>query len=76
MELDAGDLLVLATDGFFEWTNRDGEQFGAKRMEEAICESRNKRPTELIETLYKAARTFSRGKEQQDDLTAVVIKRT
>lgn len=76
LELDAGDLLVLATDGFFEWTNRDGEQFGVKRIEETIRGSRTKRPTELIATLYEAVRAFSTGTKQQDDLTAVVIKRT
>lgn len=76
LELDTGDLLVLATDGFFEWTNRDGEQFGVKRIEETIRESRKKRPSELIATLYEAVRTFSAGTKQQDDLTAVVIKRT
>lgn len=76
LELDAGDLLVLATDGFFEWTNRDGEQFGVKRIEETIRESRKQRPTELIATLYEAVHAFSAGTKQQDDLTAVVIKRT
>lgn len=76
LELDAGDLLVLATDGFLEWTNRDGEQFGVKRMEETIREARKKRPSELIATLYRAVRVFSADTKQQDDLTAVVIKRT
>lgn len=76
LELETGDVLVLATDGFFEWTNGDGEQFGVKRIEETIRESRKKRPTELIATLYEAVLTFSAGTRQQDDLTAVVIKRT
>jgi len=30
LELNKGDLLVLATDGFLEWTNEEGEQFGPK----------------------------------------------
>jgi len=76
LELNAGDVLVLATDGFFEWTNPEGEQFGVKRLEEAIRESKEKRPSELISTLYGAVLTFSNGTKQQDDLTAVVIKRT
>jgi len=76
LDLNAGDLLILATDGFFESTNREGEQFGVKRLEETIRESKGKRPSELIANLYKALLTFSAGTKQQDDLTAVVIKRT
>ena len=66
----------LATDGFLEWTNEEGEQFGVKRVEETIRESKEKRPNEPISTLYAAVLAFSDGTKQQDDLTAVVIKRT
>lgn len=76
LELHEGDLLVLATDGFFEWTNQEGEQFGIKRLEETIRKSKEKHPSELISALYGAVMEFSGGTKQQDDLTAVVIKRT
>lgn len=76
LELNPGDLLVLATDGFFEWANREGEQFGVKRLEEAIRGSKGSPPGELISTLYGKVAAFSDGTQQQDDLTAVVIKRT
>jgi serine phosphatase RsbU (regulator of sigma subunit) len=69
-------VLVLATDGFLEWTNREGEQFGVKRLEETIRKSKEKRASELIATLYGAVLAFSGGTKQQDDLTAVVIKGT
>jgi len=36
LELNRGDLLVLVTDGFFEWANSQGELFGPKRLEEVI----------------------------------------
>ena len=76
LELNSGDLLVLATDGFFEWANREGEQFGIKRLEEAIRLSKGSPPCELISALYGTLVAFSEGTQQQDDLTAVVIKRT
>jgi serine phosphatase RsbU (regulator of sigma subunit) len=76
LELYAGDVLVLATDCFLEWTNREGEQFGVKRLEETIRKSKEKRASELIATLYGAVLAFSGGTKQQDDLTAVVIKGT
>jgi serine phosphatase RsbU (regulator of sigma subunit) len=75
LELNPGDLLVLATDGFFEWANSQREQFGAKRLEETVRGAREKSSDEIISTLYKAVVDFSGGTKQQDDLTAVVIKR-
>lgn len=75
LELSSGDLLVLATDGFFEWCNPQNELFGAKRMEQVIRTSRAKSPNEIISDLYQAVIEFSGGTKQQDDLTAVIIKR-
>jgi serine phosphatase RsbU (regulator of sigma subunit) len=76
LDLNRGDLLVLATDGFFEWANSQGELFGPKRLEEVIRSSREKQPREIISALYQATIAFSGGTKQQDDLTAVIIKRT
>jgi serine phosphatase RsbU (regulator of sigma subunit) len=75
LEMHPGDLLVLATDGFFEWANPRGEQFGVSRSGEVIRQSKEKSPRELISTLYRTVVEFSEGTEQQDDLTVVVIKR-
>jgi serine phosphatase RsbU (regulator of sigma subunit) len=75
LELNPGDMLVLATDGFYEWANARGEQFGAERLEKTIRASREKPAMEIISTLYQAVIEFSGGTSQADDLTAVVIKR-
>jgi serine phosphatase RsbU (regulator of sigma subunit) len=75
LELNPGDLLVLTTDGFFEWANAQDEQFGIERMEAIIRASREKSPAEIISALYRAVIEFSGGTSQDDDLTAVVIKR-
>jgi serine phosphatase RsbU (regulator of sigma subunit) len=74
LHLDAGDLLLLATDGFFEWENDRGEEFGVRRMEGVIRASRDLAPSEIIAHLYEAVIKFSNGTKQQDDLTAVIIK--
>lgn len=75
LDLNPGDLLVLTTDGFFEWANAQDEQFGEERMEETIRAARERPPAEIISALYKAVIEFSGGTKQDDDLTAVVIKR-
>ncbi len=75
VHLHSGDLLLLATDGFFEWENDQGEQFGVFRLKESIRSSRDSAPAEIIMRLYETVNAFSNGTKQQDDLTAVVIKR-
>jgi serine phosphatase RsbU (regulator of sigma subunit) len=75
LQLQSGDMVVLATDGFFEWENDQGEQFGVLRMEESIRASRDSPPAAIITRLYETVNAFSRGTKQQDDLTAVIIKR-
>jgi serine phosphatase RsbU (regulator of sigma subunit) len=75
LHLHSGDMVLLATDGFFEWENNRGEEFGLHRIEDALRASRDLAPSEIIARLYDAVKTFSTGSKQQDELTAVIIKR-
>jgi serine phosphatase RsbU (regulator of sigma subunit) len=74
--LDVGDMLVLITDGFFEWEDRDGEQYGLDRMEGAIRDHAERPPQEIIGAMHAGILAFTGGTPQDDDLTAVVVKRT
>jgi serine phosphatase RsbU (regulator of sigma subunit) len=76
VRLAPGDMLALVTDGFYEWENPEGEDFGVERMEKVIRDSRDRPPRELIERLRSAVTSFCRGTEQMDDLTAVILKRS
>ncbi|MCG8508268.1 MAG: SpoIIE family protein phosphatase, partial [Rhodospirillales bacterium] len=38
IHFEPGDALVLTTDGFFEWANADGDQFGMARLKAFIDE--------------------------------------
>ncbi len=73
--LDAGDMLVLVTDGFYEWQSPEKEEFGIERLKNTIRDARDCSPEEVIARLYQAVKDFSKGTEQADDLTAVVLKR-
>jgi serine phosphatase RsbU (regulator of sigma subunit) len=73
--LNPGDMLVLITDGFFEWTNQAGEDFGFDRLHAAIRTARGLSAAEIISALHTAVVGFASGTAQQDDLTAVVLKR-
>lgn len=73
--LRSGDMIVIVTDGFYEWQNPDSEEFGLVRLKETIHAARDCSPEEVIAKLYEAVKDFSRGTVQNDDLTAVVLKR-
>lgn len=74
--LSPGDSLVLVTDGFFEWPAPSGERFGLERLNESLREHRAQAPSDLIQTLHAIVNGFALGSPQQDDLTAVIIRRS
>ncbi|MCA9669610.1 MAG: SpoIIE family protein phosphatase [Myxococcales bacterium] len=73
--LAPGDLLVLITDGFFEWENHQSEACGMQRLYAAMRGARGRSSAEIIEALHAAAREHGAGRPQNDDLTAVVVRR-
>jgi len=74
--LAAGDMLVLLTDGFYEWEGADGLPYGTERVAEVIRRHRDAPAAELIERLVADVEAFAAGTRQADDLTAVVLRRT
>lgn len=73
--LAPGDMLLLFTDGFFEWSRPDGEQFGTDRLTEVVRRHRDLPVAEIIALVYAAVVEFSEGTKQADDCTAVIVKR-
>ena len=75
VQLRPGDLILLSTDGLFEWENAQGQEFGIDQVQSVIRSCRDLVPNEIIAKLYQAVVRFSSGSKQQDDLTTVIIKR-
>jgi phosphoserine phosphatase len=73
--LGLGDMLLLFTDGFVEWSRPDGEQFGTDRLTDIVRRHRHLPVTEIIRLVYAAVVDFSEGTKQADDCTAVIVKR-
>jgi serine phosphatase RsbU (regulator of sigma subunit) len=71
-----GDIIILITDGFFEWENNGGEQFGPERLAAVVRQFSHQDPEVIIAELYDSVLKFAQGSPQQDDLTAVLIKRS
>ena len=76
LTLDAGDVLVLLTDGFFEWSRpSDDEPFGIPRLHEALRASAAGDAATILKSIDDSVRNFCNGSPQPDDMTAIVIKR-
>jgi sigma-B regulation protein RsbU (phosphoserine phosphatase) len=72
--LEAGDVVVLLTDGIEECLSPAGELFGSERALDVIRQHRSSSAQQIVEELYQAVRKFSGNVAQNDDVTAVVIK--
>ena len=71
-----GDIMMLLTDGFYEWTNPAGNLFGADRAEQILRENADKSAQKILQAIRKAVMNFAKGTKQNDDLTGIIIKRS
>jgi sigma-B regulation protein RsbU (phosphoserine phosphatase) len=67
--LAPGDLLVAHTDGLCEAVNPSGEEWGWRRLVEAIRSSRRERAREIVEQVLEVQDEFVEGAPQRDDMT-------
>jgi serine phosphatase RsbU (regulator of sigma subunit) len=72
--LQAGDVVLLLTDGVLDARNPAGVRFGWPRVEAAIRRHRGAPPPEMVAALYTAVRDFIADCPAEDDMTAIVIQ--
>jgi serine phosphatase RsbU (regulator of sigma subunit) len=75
MDLESGDLIVLLTDGFYEYQNRAGELFGRERIAEMILQHHHLSARQILDHLLEETRRFANGAPQLDDMTGLLIRR-
>lgn len=73
--LNAGDVVVVYSDGISEAMNAVGEEFGEKRLIESVSSRLSQSAAEVITGIVEDAARFSAGMPQFDDMTLVVLKR-
>src|SRR5229473_910855 len=71
--LFSGDTLAFYTDGITESFNDAGEEFGERRLIEALRRHRELSSQALLASIVDEVRQFS-PHEQQDDITLIVAK--
>ena len=73
VQIAAGDVLVVYTDGITEANNSAGEEFGESRLLDTIRVNLNLPVPLILNAVLTAALELSHG-EQGDDLTLVVAR--
>jgi serine phosphatase RsbU (regulator of sigma subunit) len=75
INLAAGDILALYTDGVFEINNRHNESFGVQRLVHVIQENQQLPADEIILKVIQATQVFSNDYGFLDDFTLVIVRR-
>ena len=71
-----GDVLVFCTDGIFEATNQEGQEFGSRRLCEVVLQCRNQSARATVDAIFDAVTSFQHAGPHTDDMTAVAVKIT
>jgi len=74
IQLHAGDLLVLFTDGVSEAMTKDSVEYGEIRLEELLPSIRHLSAHEIADEIYKDVQRHTKGAPQSDDITMMVVK--
>lgn len=72
--LQPGDIALLLSDGLFEATSPQGDQFGQERVIQVVSNNRKETAGRIIGALHEAVTEFSGRPKLNDNVTIVVIK--
>ena len=75
LDLRPGDILLLLSDGIYEYRGAESEDFGQERVEAIVRDHHRKSASELAGILLESVRRFAGGARQEDDMTVVLVKR-
>jgi phosphoserine phosphatase RsbU/P len=72
IELSAGNVLCMYTDGITEAHNEEDEEFGLDRLIDLVRQNREKPAQEIVSTVLNAVEMW--GRPGEDDRTVVIVK--
>jgi len=75
LEMHPGDILLVLSDGIYEYQDPAADEFGQQRVEEVVRAHHRKPVAELSTILLESVHAFGRGAPQGDDMTVVLVKR-
>jgi serine phosphatase RsbU (regulator of sigma subunit) len=75
LTLDAGDVLIMFTDGLAEAENAAGQEYGEPRLIPLMLPLRDRSANDLLKSVMSAIETYVGRAPQHDDMTCMVAKR-
>jgi phosphoserine phosphatase RsbU/P len=72
--LEAGDTLVLFSDGVTEAEDQNSSQFGVPRLQDILAGLHNMPLDRLQRTIVESVEAFSGGASQADDITLLLVR--
>jgi phosphoserine phosphatase len=75
LKMEPGDVLVLLSDGIYEYESKQGVQFGEQRVAGLIQYHHRLPMLELSKQILNATYEHGAGVDQKDDITLVLLKR-
>jgi len=73
VDFEAGDRLILYSDGLIEAIDDDGDPYGFDRFEKTILSCGHMHAEDIKKTLLNSIRKFTRNRPPEDDQTLVVV---
>jgi sigma-B regulation protein RsbU (phosphoserine phosphatase) len=74
--LSPEQIVLIGTDGIWEMQNETGEMFGKQRLRAIIRNNRSATAKEMTAMIADALQVFRGSKQQEDDVTMVVVRVT
>ena len=72
--LEAGDILLVGTDGIWEAENTDGQPYGKDRLHELIRKYKDHTAQQIVDVVIESVEDFCAPGPPADDVTLIVIK--
>jgi sigma-B regulation protein RsbU (phosphoserine phosphatase) len=76
LQMHPGDILVLLSDGIYEYYDGAGDEFGETRVADLIRANCRQSPKVLADLMLEAVAAFAGTAPQEDDITMVIVKRS
>ena len=73
--MNAGEVLVLYTDGITEAPNDEGKEFSGARLADIVRTTHHRTPREINDAVLDSVQRFTGEAAQRDDFTLVTLKR-
>ena len=74
IDLNAGDMIFLYTDGVTEANDNYSGFYGEDRLKEILNKNKDKKLNDIINEINKDIDKFCNNSEQFDDTTMLIIK--